>query len=252
MYKNKTYIVVGGLGLIGSVFVRHILKNNGNVIVADLTNNNHALFKELRKEKNFNFKNCDVNNDKSLDNLISFAIKNSKRIDGAIYCAYPKSKKWGAKFSLIERKYLNIDLNANLGSPIIFSQKIIKLFLAQKKGVLVHISSIQGVSSPKFEHYSGTNMTSPIEYSAIKSGVISITKYLAKLYKKDNIRINCISPGGIYENQPKSFIKKYKKDSGMKGLLDPSDLVGALQFILSDENKFVNGQNIIVDDGWTL
>ena len=252
MYKNKTYIVVGGLGLIGSEFAKHILENDGNVIVADLKRMNEITLKKFGKEKNFYFKNCDVNNDKSINNLIIYAVKNFKRIDGAIYCAYPKSKKWGKKFENIERKYLNIDLSANLGSPIIFSQKIIKQFLSQKKGVLVHVSSIQGVSTPKFEHYKGTKMTSPIEYSAIKSGIISITKYLAKLYKKNNIRINCISPGGIYESQPMSFIQKYKNDTGTKGLLDPKDLVGALKFILNDENKFLNGQNIIVDDGWSL
>ena len=70
-------------------------------------------------------------------------------------------------------------------------------------------------------------MNSPIEYSAIKSGVIAITRYLAKYLKKENIRVNCISPGGILSGQPENFLKKYNNDCSSKGMLDSSDLVGA-------------------------
>ena len=109
-----------------------------------------------------------------------------------------------------------------------------------------------GISPPKFEIYKGTKMSSSIEYSAIKSGIISITKYLAKLYKKQNIRINCISPGGVLDNQPKRFIKQYKKICNSKGLLSASDLIPAFRYLLDDESAIITGQNIIVDDGWTL
>ena len=125
-------------------------------------------------------------------------------------------------------------------------------FKNQGYGNLIHLSSIQGSSSPKFNHYEGTNMISPIEYSAMKAGIISLTKYLAKLYKKDNIRVNCISPGGIIDSQPVKFKNNYKKDCGSKGLLDADDLVGAMLYLISDDSKYMNGQNIIIDDGWSL
>ena len=95
-------------------------------------------------------------------------------------------------------------------------------------------------------------MRSPIEYSIIKSGIINMTKYLAKYFKGSNIRFNCISPGGIRDNQPKSFIKKYKDSCLSKGLLDSDDLLSAFKFLLSEESKYVNGQNIIIDDGWSI
>ena len=252
MYRDKTYIIIGGLGLIGAEFSKHILENNGNVVVADIPSVKRQLLKSFRKNKNFYFFPCDVSDDIAIEKLLNFAKKKFKLIDGAIYCAYPKSNKWGTKFEKLERKFLNIDINYNLTSPIIFSKKILKIFLNQKYGNLVFLSSVQGISSPKFHHYENTNMSSPIEYSAIKSGIIAITKYLAKMYSKKPIRINCISPGGILDDQPKSFQLKYKRDCGNKGLLDPKDLVGSLSFILDDKNKFLNGQNIIVDDGWSL
>ena len=95
-------------------------------------------------------------------------------------------------------------------------------------------------------------MNSPIEYTAIKSGTIGISKWLAKYYKNKNIRVNCISPGGILDNQDKSFLRKYKNSCLSKGMLEPRDLSGAIVFLLSDNSKYINGQNLIVDDGWSI
>ena len=96
-------------------------------------------------------------------------------------------------------------------------------------------------------------MSSPIEYSAIKSGIISITKYLAKYYSKKNLKINCLSPGGIKDNlQKKKFIRNYKKECNSKGLLDPKDVVNTINFLLSEKSNFISGQNIVIDDGYSL
>ena len=95
-------------------------------------------------------------------------------------------------------------------------------------------------------------MVSPIEYSAIKSGIIAITKYLSKYYKNNNIRVNVISPGGILDAQPKTFLKKYRSSCNDKGMLNMEDLIGTMVFLISEESRYINGQNIIVDDGWTL
>ncbi len=95
-------------------------------------------------------------------------------------------------------------------------------------------------------------MVSPIEYSAIKSGIISITRYISSYCKGENIRANCISPGGILDDQPESFLKNYMSTCSTKGMLDADDLNGTLLYLLSDYSKYTNGQNIVVDDGWTL
>ena len=251
MMTKKNIIVVGGCGQLGSNFVNFLSNRNFNVVIAD-NNINEGKKLEKKINKNVKFIKCVVGKDKDIDNLINKSFYLFKSIDAVVYCAYPKSTEWGTNFERLKRKYLNEDIKNNLGSAIIFSQKIIKFFLKQKFGHLIHFSSIQGISSPKFEHYEGTKMSSPIEYSAIKSGIISITRYLAKLYRKKNIRINCISPGGILKNQDIKFLKKYKKTCGNKGMLDPSDLNSTLIYLLSQESKYITGQNIIIDDGWSL
>ena len=95
-------------------------------------------------------------------------------------------------------------------------------------------------------------MHSPIEYSAIKSGIIAITRWLAKRYRQQNIRVNCVSLGGILDQQPESFLQHYQASCNSKGMLDAQDVAGAILFLLSEESAFITGQNIVVDDGWSL
>ena len=95
-------------------------------------------------------------------------------------------------------------------------------------------------------------MTSPIEYSVIKAGIISLTKYLSKYFRKKNIRVNCVSPGGIEDNQHSKFKKRYRESCNSKGLLNSKDVVSAIKFLISSDSKYINGHNLIVDDGWSL
>ena len=112
-------------------------------------------------------------------------------------CAWsiPTKQKWGCKLEQLEENNLFEDLSRQLGGAIMISKYVINELLKHEGGSLVHISSIQGVRAPKFEHYDGTEMNSPIEYSAIKAGVIAITKWLAKYYGSKGVRVNCISRG---------------------------------------------------------
>ena len=106
--------------------------------------------------------------------------------------------------------------------------------------------------APRFEVYAGSSMTMPVEYAAIKSAVIQLTKYFAKYFLKDGIRCNALSPGGILDQQPDSFTSSYNKHCGAKGMLDPRDVVATLLYLLSDDSKYMTGQNLIIDDGFCL
>ena len=175
-----------------------------------------------------------------------------EKIDTVINLSYLKNKNWGKKFLKLKPNDVKENLFLQLGTIILTSQKIIDYFINKKKGNLILFSSIQGISAPKFSHYNNTNMTSPIEYSAAKAGIINMTKYIAKFCEKKKIRVNCISPGGVLDNQPKKFIKRYKESCLSKGLLDSNDLNGIVEFLVSEKSNFINGQNIIIDDGWSL
>ena len=115
-----------------------------------------------------------------------------------------------------------------------------------------NIASIYGSMAPRFEVYDGTSMTMPVEYAVIKSAIIQLTRYFAQYFKRKGIKCNSLSPGGIFDNQSPIFIEKYSKYCGLKGMLDTTDVIGALLFLLSDDSLYINGQNIIVDDGYSL
>jgi len=250
MLKNKTIAITGACGRIGLSLAREVIKNNGKVILGDIISPNEPL--NFLTESNSHYVQTDLTKPDSMQRFIECGIKKFKKIDAAVHCAYPRSKQWGTKFEDLQLDCLSEDFKNQLGSAIIFSQKIIKYFMQIGGGNLIHISSIQGLASPKFEHYEGLGMTSPIEYSAIKSGIISTTKYLAKYYKNKNIRVNCVSPGGILDGQPLEFQSRYRKSCASKGMLDPIDIVNTILFLISDQSQFVTGENITVDDGWIL
>ena len=252
MKNQKTIIITGACGIIGSGILKGLISDQYNLILVD---NNRKKIEELSKKiisKKIIFVEANILKKHEIDLCIKKGLDKFGKIDVAIHAAYPKSKGWGTKFENLEEDFLMEDIKNQLGSAIIFSQRIIDCFLKQGYGNLIHISSIQGISQPKFDHYKGTDMVSPIEYSAIKSGIISITKYLSKYYKKRNLRVNCISPGGIANKQPNIFIENYNNSCNSKGLLDSEDLIGLISFLISDKSKYINGQNIIIDDGWSL
>ena len=250
--EGNIIFVTGGAGRIGSSICESIVKNKGKVIIADQDQEKGLKLENSLNSKSAKFIECDTTDEVSISKAIDLSSSFFGNINSAIHCAYPTSDGWGAKFEDLKSNDLFFDISSQLGGAILFSQKIISYFQKVGGGNLIHISSIQGLNAPKFDHYEDTNMSSPIEYSAIKSGIISITKYLSKYHKGRNIRVNVVSPGGILDEQPEIFKKNYKNSCLSKGLLDPEDLVGALIFLLSNESKYINGQNIIVDDGWSL
>jgi NAD(P)-dependent dehydrogenase (short-subunit alcohol dehydrogenase family) len=248
--KSKVYLVTGANGRIGYELSKQLINLGAKVIMTDILIDK---IKFLNRNEKFLIKKIDITKEDNIKNIISFGVKKFKKIDGIIHCAYPVTKDWGVSFEKLKSKSLKENLFNQLGSSILISKNFTNYFLKKKiHGKIIFISSIQGVRSPKFEHYHNLNMTSPVEYSVIKSGIISLTSYLAKKYKKNKISVNCISPGGIRDKQPKTFIKRYLSSCGTKGLLDPNDIVGTIIFLLSNSSEFINGQNITIDDGWSL
>ena len=95
-------------------------------------------------------------------------------------------------------------------------------------------------------------MNSPVEYAAIKSGIISITRWLAKYFANQGIRVNCVSPGGILDGQPQVFLERYRQSCTNIGMLTADQVASAIVYLLSPQSAAINGHNMIIDDGWSL
>jgi NAD(P)-dependent dehydrogenase (short-subunit alcohol dehydrogenase family) len=256
MLNNKVVVITGGAGLTGQEFVKAVVEQNGIAIIADI---NEATGVEVQEQLskdlntlNIDFIKLDITSKESLGKCIDYLDKKYNRIDALVNNAYPRNKNYARHFFDVEYDDFVENIGLNLGGYFTTSQQFTKYFQKQGFGNIINISSIYGVVAPKFEIYNGTSMTTPVEYAAIKSGLIHLTKYMAKYFHGMNIKVNTLSPGGIFDNQPESFLEEYKKKCLNKGMLDKSDLKGTLVYLLSDMSNYVNGQNIIVDDGFTL
>ncbi len=252
MISNQVVAITGAAGRIGSAFSRAVVENGGRVLLGDVVEDKGRELENELGQENALFICADLTGPEMVDKFIEQGVEKFARVDAAVHCAYPRSDQWGTRFEDLQADLLAEDLHNQLGGAILFSQRMLKYFMTQGKGNLIHISSIQGVAAPRFEHYEGTDMVSPIEYSAVKAGIIAVTRYLARYCKGKNIRINCISPGGILDNQPESFLECYRNSCNNKGMLDADDLSGTLLYLLSSQSQYINGQNIMVDDGWSV
>jgi len=256
MLKSQVVVITGGAGLIGQEFVKAVVEQNGRAIIADINeelgkNVTESLSKELNT-KNIDFVQLDITSTESLQKCINYLDEKYGKIDALVNNAYPRNKNYGKHFFDVEYEDFVENVGLNLGGYFTTAQQFAKYFQKQEYGNIINISSIYGVVAPRFELYDETNMSMPVEYAAIKSALIHLSKYMAKYFKGMNIKVNTLSPGGIISNQPQVFLDKYNAYSSTKGMLDSSDLTGTFIYLLSDMSQYVNGQNIIVDDGWTL
>lgn len=257
--EDKIIIIAGGLGRIGKKFTESVIENGGFVVIADILEEKYSELKNKNwhEVSKLDYCNLDITSKTSIVSLIRYVQEKYGKVDAFVNTTYPQTKSLGGLFENLSYEFFCESLNIHLGGYFLCAQQFALFFKNQGYGNIVNVASIQGVVTPKFDTYEGIEiegipMTSEIDYTCNKTAIIAMTKYIAKYFKGANIRCNCISPGGILEEQPELFIKRYRSKCINKGMLDGEDLKSALLFLLSNGSKYVNGQNIIIDDGFTL
>lgn len=244
--------------MIGTAFCRACAENGAKVVIVDTNpktgRNLASRLARDTKNKNAMFQKCDITKPSSVRKAIKDILKKFKRIDALVNCAYPRNKNYGRKFEDVTYEDFCENLSSHLGGYFLMTKEVSRVMKEQKAGSIVLMGSIYGIVAPKFEIYDGTPMTMPVEYAAIKGGIINLTKYLASYLGPHGIRVNAISPGGVFDNQPESFVKKYveKVRLAPQRMAKQEDIAGALLFLFSDASAYITGQNIIVDGGWTI
>jgi NAD(P)-dependent dehydrogenase (short-subunit alcohol dehydrogenase family) len=255
MLKQKVIVVTGGAGLLGRQFCMSIAANGGIAVIAD----RDAEAAESAANDVLNkYPDCavaellDITDKNSVLQLIDRLKARFGRIDAVVNNAYPRNSQYGRKLEDVTYEDFCENVGLHLGGYFLVAQQFGLLFKEQGGGNIINMASIYGVMAPRFEIYKDTSMTMPIEYAAIKSGVIQLSKYFAKYFLASGVRVNSLSPGGILDKQPASFLKAYNANCGSKGMLSSEDVIGPLVFLLSDSSKHITGQNFIVDDGFSL
>ncbi|MCE3229928.1 MAG: short-chain dehydrogenase/reductase [Bacteroidetes bacterium] len=244
MLNNKVVVVTGGKGLLGSAILKELSSHGAICINADI-----GCEKKISSGEYF----CDITKEESVKELVAEVVKHHNKIDGWINNAYPRTSDWG-KLSFSEESMANWQKNvdSHLCGYAICSQVALNQMKTQKSGSLINMSSIYGILGPDFTVYEGTSMNNPSAYSAIKGGIVNLTRYLASYYGKSNVRVNCISPGGIFDNQPSVFVENYNKKTPLNRMGLPGDIAPSVAFLISDGASYITGQNLVIDGGWSI
>ena len=141
-------------------------------------------------------------------------------------------------------------IEVNLTAAFHLSQSLGGLLRASGHGAIVNVSSIYGNVGPDMSLYDGTAMGNPAAYAVSKGGVVQMTRWLSTVMAPE-VRVNCISPGGVARGQPEAFVKRYEARTPLKRMGQEEDFIGAVCYFASDLSGWVTGQNLMVDGGWT-
>ncbi|MCO5141924.1 MAG: SDR family oxidoreductase [Oligoflexia bacterium] len=248
---HVTCVIAGSEGLIGKSCVKALTDCGANVIGIDIQKRTQLV------RKNFQYTNLNIANKFPATQLSSIIKKNPQANKAKelffINCTYPRTKNWAhLDFkSITEQDWCN-NLNLHLKSAFFYSKFAVDFLMQQNKsGGIINFSSIYSLHGPDLNIYSGTQMINPVPYSTIKAGIVGFSKYISTVYGQNNIRSNIISPGGVIDKQSKKFIRAYEKKTPMKRMAKVEEISGVCAFLASPAAKYINGQIIYVDGGWT-
>ena len=264
--KGRVAVVTGGAGQLGVEFCRTLAEAGAAVVVADLAQ--EAAEKTARALNDAGYQaasfSLDVTRIESARELASVTVSKFGRLDILVNSAAldPKFDPDAAAKGITPGSFedypfeqWNAALNVNLTGIFLVTQACVKPMLEQgKKGSIINICSTYGLNGPDQRIYikDGKRVAyKPVYYTTTKAGVMGFTKYLAAYYAGTDIRVNALTPGGVYNNHEEYFVKNYSAKTIMGRMAKKDEMNGALLFLASDASSYMTGNNVIVDGGWT-
>ena len=256
--KGRTALITGATGGIGQAAAITIAELGGDLLLVDRPRSDYALIKQRILEKhnvNIEQMDCDLENEESRQYLIDKVNGYDKDlniiINNAAFVGESDLRGWATDFENQDIETWRRALEVNLTAIFHLSKGLVKKLKNSGSGSIINMSSIYGVNGPNHSLYKGTEMGNPAAYSVSKGGLIQLTRWLATTIAP-NVRVNCISPGGVWRNQPSKFVKRYQSRTPLGRMATEEDFKGVVAYLASDLSEYVTGQNIVVDGGWTV
>ena len=244
-FANKKVIITGGSGQIGSELVTAYLSTGAIVFSMDVDTP-----AQDPEDNKFHWFKTDISKRESIQEVLEKIYNEFGSPDILINCAgisvfTPFEDRTDEEFDQV--------VKVNLNGTFLMSQMVFKKWsLEKKKGLILNIGSIYGVSAADMRIYGDSGRNSPEVYAMTKAGVVHFTRYLARYAAPYGIRVNCLSPGGVFANQRPEFVENYVYKTPLGRMGEPEDMVGAAFFLTSSMSKYITGQNILVDGGFTI
>ena len=261
---NKNIITAGGAGQIGFAFVEILLDAGATVIIADIDEEMakekcavSAIVKENKKR--LFIKKLDVSNTNAITTFYKEVGNEFGKVYGLVNVFHFKGNtrkldtgsNFFAGFDTYPEEAWDAVHDINLKGSFLMSQKALPLMENNKQGVIVNISSTYGIVSANKSIYGNSGINSPVAYATSKAALINLTRYMATHLADKNIRVNCLSPGGVFNNQSEEFLKNYTEKTPLGRMATAEDYQGAILYLLSNASSYMTGANLVVDGGWT-
>lgn len=254
--EGKIAIVTGGAGLFGKPISSALAEAGAQVIIASRDESKCQIYADELKAQDLKAEGMglDLADEQSIKDFTFKIYEKYGSIDILINNAV--SREGFRDLENISKAEWEKAQTINSTGLMLLTQAVVKIMREQNSGNIINISSIQGAVGPNFPVYGDTGMTSPINYTYDKWGMVGFTKWIANYYGKFNIRANCISPGGYGPGVEQSFgenefVANYKRLTPLGRFANDDDIKGPVIFLASDASGYITGHNLLVDGGWT-
>jgi NAD(P)-dependent dehydrogenase (short-subunit alcohol dehydrogenase family) len=254
--KGRCALITGATGGLGRVIASTLAELGADLILVDRPS---ADFDELISSLavfctgDIKYYACDLEQQLQRNDLISMLKSSDMRlnilINNAAFVGSSELMGWSEPFEQQSVETWRRALEVNLTAIFDLCQGFTPMLKISQGASIINIASIYGMFGPDWRLYKGTELSNPAAYSASKGGLIQFTRWLATSIAP-YVRVNSISPGGIFRNQPKAFVRRYEARTPLARMATEDDFRGVVAFLASDMSKYVTGQNLVVDGGW--
>ena len=255
--KGRTALITGAGGKLGVFISKALAELRCDLILVDHPNIDLSPIRDsLVNEWNIHVQayHCDLEQDNQRIDLINRVRDKYENlnilINNAAFVGSSEIEGWAVPFEHQSIETWNRALDVNLTAPFHLIQGLTPLLKITRGASVINIGSIYGEYGPDWRLYEGTGMSNPAAYGASKGGLMQLTRWLSTTLAPE-IRVNAISPGGIFRNQPQDFVSRYVERTPLKRMGNEVDFCGAIVYLASDLSQYVSGQIIRVDGGWS-
>jgi len=254
--NDRRALITGAAGGLGKVFAETLASLGADLILVDLAKTQLKEFAaELEIQWSVSVKTieCDLEAQDQRNQLITEVLASGKElgilVNNAALVGSSDLVGWAVPFEEQSIDTWRRAIEVNLTAVFDLCQGLTPLLNATQNASIINIASIYGLNAPDWSLYEGTSLGNPAAYGVSKGGLIQLTRWLSTTLAP-NVRVNAISPGGIFRNQPDEFVKKYSSRTPLNRMATENDFRGAIAFLATDMSRYVTGQIISVDGGW--
>lgn len=254
--KNKTILITGATGGLGQIFSKTLAEMGANLLLIDMPGSNYKeLIDELTNTWGVTARaiDCDLEIQQEREKLIELVKQQTDSLDvlinNAAFVGTSDLKGWTTDFEQQSVETWRRAVEVNLTAAFDLSKGLTPMLKRSNGGCIINISSIYGIYGPDHRLYEDTPMGNSAAYAASKGGLTQLTRWLSTTLAPE-IRVNTISPGGVFRHQPAAFVERYEARTPMKRMATEDDFRGAIAYLASDLSSYVTGHDLVVDGGW--